>query len=260
MESAAPAEAAPVEVPTGPAPPPAPAVADNSPLQAIGVVVHDDDDNRHLEVEITDDDGELDDKEEKAAQQDSYVATTGNTNLRGDDRGYIRRYRQFAAGASPARALREAVARLFGARCLRECAFVRLWPTWYSRASGAFLDVDRRVDGLPDHDSDSDSDSDGTIVDEHHAELCTGVLTSRQESPSPAAPDGSSATGRTCDDITKSPPPHLRCVVSPLSSLPPILRCTAPSPPRFCFVADIPGIEAGSCRALRDAATRLFGA
>ena len=92
VDSAAPAEAAPVEAPTGPAPPRAPAMADNSPLQAIGIVVHDDDDNRHVEVEITDDDGELDDKEEQAVQQDSYVATTGNTNLRGDDREYIRRY------------------------------------------------------------------------------------------------------------------------------------------------------------------------
>ena len=33
--------------------------------------------------------------------------------------------------------------------------------------------------------------------------------------------DDASAAGRTYDDITKSPPRHLRCVVSPLSSLPP---------------------------------------
>ena len=62
---------------------------------------------------------------------------------------------------------------------------------------------------------------------------CTDVLTSREESPSPPAPDDASATGRTYDDITKSPPPHLRCVVSPLSSLPPVLRCTAASLPHL---------------------------
>ena len=71
--------------------------------------------------------------------------------------------------------------------------------------------------------------------------LCTGVLTRKEESPSPPAPESpslpgpydASATGRTYDDITKSPPPHLRCVVSPLPSLPPALRCTAAPPPHF---------------------------
>ena len=59
-------------------------------------------------------------------------------------------------------------------------------------------------------------------------------LTSRENLLSPPALDDTSATGRTYDDITKPPPPHLRCVVSPLSSLPPVLRCTAASLPR-CF-------------------------
>ena len=53
------------------------------------------------------------------------------------------------------------------------------------------------------------------------------------EFPSPLASDDASTTGRTYDDITKSPPPHLRCVVSPLSSLPPVLRCTAALLPHF---------------------------
>ena len=136
VERATPAEAAPVEAPAGPAPPPTPGMADYSPLRAIDVVVQDDDDNRHPEEEIegrdgglwdyngTDDDGELDDKEEEAVRQDSYVAPTGNTY----------------------------------------------------------------------------------------------------------------------DDITSSPPPHFRCVISPLSSLPPVLRCTATSPPHF-FIADVPGFR-----------------
>ena len=51
-----------------------------------------------------------------------------------------------------------------------------------------------------------------------------------EESPWPPASDDASATGRTYDDITKSPPPHLRCVVSPLSSLPPVLRGIAAAP------------------------------
>ena len=68
-----------------------------------------------------------------------------------------------------------------------------------------------------------------TISDDFHAERsgCTNGLKCREESPSPPAPDDARATGRTYDDITKSPPAHLRCVVSPLSSLSPVLhhRC-----------------------------------
>ena len=57
--------------------------AGNSPLKTIAVVVHDDANNRHPEEEIegrdgglwdyaaTDDDGELDDKEEEAASDDA---------------------------------------------------------------------------------------------------------------------------------------------------------------------------------------------
>ena len=59
------------------------------------------------------------------------------------------------------------------------------------------------------------------------------VLTRRGEPASPPAPDDASPTGRTYDDITKTPPPHLRCVVSPLSSPSPVLRCTVASLPRF---------------------------
>ena len=89
--AAAPSDAAPVEPPAGPTRPPALGMADNSPLRAIDIVVHDDDDNRHPVVElegrdgglwdynVTDDDGESDDKEEEAVRQDSYVAPTGNT-------------------------------------------------------------------------------------------------------------------------------------------------------------------------------------
>ena len=87
----------------------------------------------------------------------------------------------------------------------------------------------------------------------------TGVSTRREESPSPPASDDASTTGRTCYDVTKLPPPHLRYVVSPLSSLPPVLRRTAASIP--CFLSSTSRSEAGSGRALRKAATRqLFGA
>ena len=79
------------------------------------------------------------------------------------------------------------------------------------------------------------------IDDDYHAELCTSVLTRREKSPSPPAPDDASATGRTYDDIIEAPPPHLRCVVSPHSSLSPAPRCTAASLPSF-FFADVPGL------------------
>ena len=51
--------------------------------------------------------------------------------------------------------------------------------------------------------------------------------------------DDASATGRTYDDITKSPPPHLRCVVSPLFfsvTHPPMHRRATTA----MFVADVP--------------------
>ena len=87
----------------------------------------------------------------------------------------------------------------------------------------------------------------------------TGVLTCREEPPSlPAAPDDASTTGCTYDDITKSPPSHLRCVVSPFSSLSPVLRCTAASLPNLCRRRL--KVEPGSGRALCEADTRLFGA
>ena len=73
------------------------------------------------------------------------------------------------------------------------------------------------------------------IGDNFHAErnVCTSALTRREELPLPPAPDDASATGRTYDDITKSPPPHLRCVVSPFFSLSPALLCIAVLLPRF---------------------------
>jgi hypothetical protein len=72
---------------------------------------------------------------------------------------------------------------------------------------------------------------------------CTGVLTRRKESPSPPASDNASATGRTYDDITESPPPHLRCAVSPLS----LCHPSSGAPPRFyrILLRQRPGVEAG---------------
>ena len=100
------------------------------------------------------------------------------------------------------------------------------------------------------------------IRDDFHTErsVYTSVLTSREESPLPPAPDDASATGRTYDDITKSPPPHLRCVVSPLSSLPPALWMHRRVTTSFFINRRRPGVEAASSRAFRKADTRLFGA
>ena len=128
-----------------------------------------------------------------------------------------------------------------------------MWPIRYSQACGAFIDVRTIGDSIDiTYISDSDSDSDAAaeardvaaahaaasaaatatavgllpqlrqmIGDDFYAErsVGTGVLMRREESPSPPAPADASATGRTYDDITKPPPLHLRCVVSPLSSL-----------------------------------------
>ena len=182
--AAAPTEAAPMESPSESAPPPSPGMTDIviSPLRAIDVVFHANDDNRHPEAEIegrdgglwdynvADNDGERGDEEE-AVRQDSCVAPCDS------------------GGASAAAAI---------------------------AAVGLQLLIQGRM-----------------IDDEFHAErsVYTSVLAHREESPSPPAPDDASATGCTYDDITKSAPPHLRCVVSPLSSLSSVLRCTAAPPP-----------------------------
>ena len=101
---------------------------------------------------------------------------------------------------------------------------------------------------------------DGELDDEEDEAMrqdsCVFMLLCQEESPWPPAPDDASMTGCTYDDITKTPPPHLRCVVSPLSSLPPTHWCTFSSLPRLLS----PRVEAGSGRALREAVTRLFGA
>ena len=46
--------------------------------------------------------------------------------------------------------------------------------------------------------------------------------------PWPAGPDDASRTGLTYDDFTKAPPPHIRCVVSPVSSVPPVFGSSRP--------------------------------
>jgi hypothetical protein len=72
------------------------------------------------------------------------------------------------------------------------------------------------------------------------------------------APDDASATGHTYDDMADSAPPHLRCVVLPLSSHHP----SSGAPPRhyrFCCRRR-PGVDAGSGRSLGEAVTWLFGA
>ena len=66
--------------------------------------------------------------------------------------------------------------------------------------------------------------------------------------------DDASAAGRTYDDIINSPPRHLRCVVSPLSSLsslPPIRPPVHRRVTTEFFNRRRPGVETGSGRALR---------
>ena len=91
----------------------------------------------------------------------------------------------------------------------------------------AVADDDGRDSGLWDLGCDGEKNRHTGVL------TCTGVMTRREKSPSPPALDDASATGRTYDDITKSPPPHLRCVVSPFFSLSPALLCIAVLLPRF---------------------------
>ena len=191
--AAAPTEAAPEEVLADPAPPPAPEMTDYIPLQTIGVVFYDNDDDRHLEEEIegrdgglrdhavAEDDGEL--KEEEAIGRSHFLgllhelADDEEEELNDDEEKTVRQdYCAAPWGSS-------------GASGPAASATVGLGQLW------------RMIDGI-----------DGGF----HAErsVDTSVLTLREESPSLPTPDDASATGRTYDDIAKSPPPHLRCVVS----------------------------------------------
>ena len=118
------------------------------------------------------------------------------------------------------------------------CAARRAWVEYSSRR-GAFIDVRARkasTDVTNDYDPDSDGkiggechtecfgtdpDSDGKIGGECHTECYgTDVWIYGEESPSSPASDDASATGRTYDDVTKLPPPHLRYAI-------PVLRRTA---------------------------------
>ena len=273
--AAALAEATPAEAPAEPAPPPAPSMTDCSPRRGVvDSMLHGDDDNRYSEEEIEgrdgglwDDDSELDDDEEEAVQQESCVAPWDSGGAS-------------AAAAAPAGLwdddselddeVEEAV-RLESCvvpwdsggasegeldddeeEAVRQESCVAPWDSGGASTAAAAPAVGLQLHGRM---------SGGTF----HADrsVATGVLTRREESPSQAAPDDASATGLTYDDITKSPPPHLRCVVSLLSSPPPVrffpLRHPSSGAPprhyRVFVVADVPGFEAGSGSAPRAAVT-----
>ena len=101
-----------------------------------------------------------------------------------------------------------------------------------SACQHTYLDAALCTEVVTDHPSELQSKSNGGD--------CLGCGRSADvvfESPSPPAPDGASASARTYDDITKSPPLHLRCVVSPLCSL---LLSGAPPHHYHVFLADVP--------------------
>lgn len=66
-------------------------------------------------------------------------------------------------------------------------------------------------DIIEDDGSEASATTDGAIGGEFHAQrlVSTGALMGRKKPPPPPAPD-ESVSGRTYDEITKSPPPHLR--------------------------------------------------
>ena len=137
--------------------------------------------------------------------------------------------------------------------------------------------VENNVRGLDDADNDADDDADGDAdgnadlgleADVHVVELCLNGTNDGSDAGllrATALAENVSTTGRTYDDMTKSAPPHLRCVVRGLASFltnyfsvihPRVhLRVTA-----TFFCRRRPGVEAGSGRALCEAVTRLFGA
>ena len=118
--------------------------------------------------------------------------------------------------------------------------------------------VENNVRGLDDADNDADDDADGDAdgnadsgleADVRVVELSLNDTNDGSDAGllrATALAENVSTTGRTYDDMTKSPPPHLRCVVSPLSS--PITfpastsRCTSASLRHF-FFADVPGLR-----------------
>ena len=177
-----------------PAPPSAPAMTDKRPpMRAIDVVLHNDDGDRCLQEEIEGRDGGLWD----------HVAVSDDDNRKLDDDE-----EEEAAAA-------------------RQDSYVAPWESGGASAAAAAAGVLlQRMIG-DDLSPKRESAVELNIYDEER----TGVLTRREESPSPPASDDASATGCTYDDIAKPPPPHLRCVVSPFPSLPPVpLGCSAASP------------------------------
>ena len=194
QESAAAAAHAEAAAPADPpAPPSAPAMTDKKPpMRAIDVVLHNDDGDRCLQEEIEGRDGGLWD----------HVAVSDDDNRKLDDE------EEEAAAA-------------------RQDSYVAPWESGGASAAAAAAGVLLQQMIGDDLTPKRESAVELNIYDEER----TGVLTRREESPSPPASDDASATGCTYDDIAKPPPPHLRCVVSPLSSLPPApLGCSAASP------------------------------
>ena len=214
----------------------------SNPLRAIdAAVLHNDDDNRRPEGEIEGRDGglrdyavavdygELDDEEAEVVRQESYVAPrdSGGASAAAAAVGVRLQLRRTIEGRDGG--LRDyAVAVDDGELDDEEQEAVRqnsyMTPRDSGGASAAAAAVGHRLQLR-------------RTIGDFYAEcsVFTDVLTRQEKSPSPSVSDDASATRGTYDDITKSPPPRLRCVVSPLSSLSPVLRRTAASLP--CFVS-----------------------
>ena len=241
----APADAAPEEAlepaaapepamaPAEPAPPPARAMTDKNPLSSIVVVFHDNDNNRHPEEQIEgragglrnsvvlDEDGELD-EEEEAVRQDSCVAPR--------DIGGASAAVPVATVGLGLQLPRTVCDDFHAERSAYTGAITRLEAGPVLKGGGdgeSSFGPGTRAGGDSSSFADALADC-GPAPKKPARRKCTVV-----ESPSPPTLDNASATGCAYDDITKPPPPHLWYVVSPLSSLPPDLRCTVASLPRF---------------------------
>ena len=260
--AAAPTQTAPAEAPAEPAPPPAPAMIDYSPLRVIDVVIHGDDEDGHPEEEIEGRDLRVEEPVAAATPAEAAPAEapaepapppasvmTDYSPLRvidvvfhdNDDNRHPDEEIKGCDGGLWNCAEADNHGELDEEEeAMRQDSGVAPWDS--GRASTVAVAAAGTAVGFRLRRMISDNFHAERSVDTGYFEQRWHRLTRRDKSSSLPAPNDTSAIGRTYDDIAKSPPPHLWCVVSHISSLSPVLRCTTPSRPRF-YAADVPELK-----------------
>ena len=172
-----------------------------------------DDDNRHPEVDIEGRIGGLwdaNDEEEEAVRKDSWVAAWDS------------------GGASAA-----AAAATVGLQLQHHGRMISVQrKLQLMQKTNIEIVLDNEDDNrhleeeIDDHELDEDEEDEEAVP--QGACVLMLMCQEQEEPPWPAGPDDASRTGLTYDDFTKAPPPHLRCVVSPVSSVPPVFGSSRP--------------------------------